>query len=187
MTTHERRQHFRIKDQIYFEFKIIEPGSCYSDQSLNDELMGQAGQRYLETSRYFQSLDYELAELTQSIGLKEPALAHYLNLLNAKIDHLTRYLTMSEKTELRKVNISLGGMAFKTKEYIAPKTSIKLIIYTKPKMIPIILNAVVVYSERSTANSFRTAVQFMSLNSEQEQMLSQHIMFAQMQNHPIDS
>lgn len=187
MTTQERRQHFRIEDQIYFEYKILEPGNCYSDQSLTDELLGQAGQRYLETSRYFQSLDYELAELTQSIGLKEPALAHYLNLLNAKIDHLTRYLTMGEKTELRKVNISLGGMAFKSREKIHEKTYLKVVIYTKPKMVPIVVNAMVVYSEPTEPAQYRTAIQFENMTSEQEQLLSQHIMYAQVQNHPIDS
>jgi len=187
MTSHERRQHFRIEDQIYFEYKILEAGNCYSDQALSDELLGQAGQRYLETNRYFQSLDYELAELTQNIGLKEPALAHYLNLLNAKIDHLTRYLTMGEKTKLRKVNISLGGMAFKTSEQVAKHTSVKLVIYTKPRMVPILVSAVVVYCDMTSSSNYRTAVQFESLTTEQEQLLSQHIMYAQMQNHPVDS
>lgn len=187
MTIHERRQHFRIEDQIYFEYKVLESGSCYSEQALIDELLGQAGQRYLETSRYFRSLDYELAELTQSIGLKEPALAHYLNLLNAKIDHLTRYLTMSDKTVLRKVNISLGGMAFRTREHLADKSCLKVVIYTKPRMVPIIINAHVVYSEPLSPSYHRTAIQFENLSHEQEQLLSQHIMYAQVQNHPTDS
>lgn len=182
MPVHERRQHFRIEDQVYFEYTILEPGNCYSDKSVSDDLLGQGGQRYLETVQYFQSLDYELAELTQSLALKEPALAHYLNLINAKIDYLVRHLTIGDKTPLRKVNISLGGMAFKSKERIKEKTHLKLAIYTKPKMVPILVNAVVVYSQFLSQNCHRTAVQFENLTQEQEQLLSQHIMLAQVQS-----
>ncbi|KTD23525.1 type IV pilus assembly PilZ [Legionella lansingensis] len=179
MPIHERRQHFRIDDQIYFDYKLIENNEFYSDKSLTEELLGQDGKKYLETAQYFQSLDYELSELTQSLALQEPALAHYLNLLNAKIDHLARYLMMSDNIHLRKVNISLGGMSFKTKERIKEKSHMKIVIYTKPKMVPIVLDAVVVYSQFHNENQYRTAVQFEQLSKEQEQLLSQHIMLAQ--------
>ncbi|MBA3536226.1 MAG: PilZ domain-containing protein [Tatlockia sp.] len=179
MPVHERRQHFRIEDQIYFDYKLIDPSSIYSDKQMSEELLGQSGKRYLETNQYFQSLDYELAELTQTLALKEPAIAHYLNLINAKIEHLARHLLIGEKIHLRKVNISLGGMAFKTKERIKEKTRVKVVIYTKPKMLPIIVNAVVIYSQFYNETLYHTAVQFEELDREQEQLLSQHIMIAQ--------
>jgi len=179
MPVHERRQHFRIEDQIYFDYKLLEPGSFYSDKLITEELLGQCGKRYLETTQYFQSLDYELAELTQSLAMKEPALAHYLNLINSKIEYLARHLMIGEKIHLRKVNISLGGMAFKTKERIKEKTPLKIIIYTKPKMLPIVVNATVVYSQYHNENQYHTAVQFEELDKEQEQLLSQHIIIAQ--------
>ncbi|KTD62072.1 PilZ domain-containing protein [Legionella spiritensis] len=179
MPVHERRQHFRIDDQIYFDYKVLQQGSFRSDKSVAEELLGHNGQRYLETTQYFQSLDYELSELTQSLALEEPSLAHYLNLLNAKIDHLAHHLLVGEKIHIRKVNISLGGMAFKTNERIKEKTPIKLVIYTKPKMVPIIVDAIVVYSQFVNENHYRTAVQFEPLTNEQEQLLSQHIMLAQ--------
>ncbi|KTC68077.1 type IV pilus assembly PilZ [Legionella birminghamensis] len=179
MPVHERRQHFRIDDQVYFDYKILQPGSLVSDKSLTEELLGQNGQRFLETTQYFQTIDYELAELTQSLALKEPALTHYLNLLNAKIDYLARHLLMGDKIHLRKVNISLGGMAFKTKERIKEKTLLKLVIYTKPKMVPIVVDAICVYSQYLSDDLYRTAVQFDTLSPDQEQLLSQHIMLAQ--------
>lgn len=179
MPVHERRQHFRIEDQVYFDYKIITSGELCSDKSITEDLLGQNGKRYLETTQYFQSLDYELAELTQSLALQEPALAHYLNLVNAKIDYLARHLLIGDKIHLRKVNISLGGMSFKTKDRVKERTHMKVVIYTKPKMIPIVLDAVVVYSQFHSETQYRTAVQFEDLNAEQEQLLSQHIMLAQ--------
>lgn len=179
MPVHERRQHFRIDDQIYFDYKIMQPGGVDSEKTIAEDLLGQNGQRYIETTQYFKSLDYELSKLTQEMALKEPALAHYLNILNAKIDHLANNLLISEKIHLRKVNISLGGIAFKSKDRIKVQTHLKIVIYTKPKMIPIIIDGVTVSSEFLGENVYRTAVQFVELNNEQEQLLSQHIMLAQ--------
>ena len=179
MPVHERRQHFRIEDRVYFDYKVIEAGTIYTDKQITDELLGHSGKRYLETSQYFHNIDYELAELTQVLALKDPAFAHYLNLINAKIDHLTRHLLIGEKTRLRKVNLSLGGMAFKTKVRIKEQTMVKLVIYTKPKMIPVVLDALVVYSQFHNEKQHHTAVKFEKLTKEQEQLLSQHIVMAQ--------
>lgn len=182
MPVHERRQHFRIDDHLYFDYHVMVPGEYCSDTTIAKELLGENGQRFMEAAQYFQNIDYELAELTQSIGLKEPAMAHYLNLLNAKIDYLSRQLLMGGKIQMRKVNISLGGMAFKTNELLKENTSLKIVIYTKPKMVPIVVDAVVIYSQYQSENYYRTSVLFNGLNNEQEQLLSQHILQAQIKN-----
>ena len=182
MPVHERRQHFRIDDHLYFDYRVIGPGEFCSDLSITNQLLGESGQRYMEATHYFQNIDYELAELTQAMGLKEPALAHYLNLLNAKIDYLSRQMLMTHNVQLRKVNISLGGMAFKTTELLKEKTNLKVVIYTKPKMIPIILDAVVVYSQYQSETNYRTSISFNGLTNEQEQLLSQHILQAQVRS-----
>lgn len=179
MPIHERRQHFRIDDHIYFDYQIVTSGEFSSGESLEEQLLGRNGQRYLEAAEYFKNIDLELAEMTQILGIKEPALAHYLNLLNAKIDFLSRHLLMTQKIELRQVNISLGGMAFRTPKLIKEHTFLKMVIYTKPKMIPIIVDAQVCYSQYQSEEHYRTAVTFVNLTAEQEQLLSQHILQAQ--------
>lgn len=179
MPVHERRQHFRVEDHIYFDYKIIEMGGICSDKTITEDLLGQNGQRYLETTQYFQSVDYELTSLTRNLALQDAALAHYLNLLNSKIDYLARHLFIGDKVHLRKVNISLGGMSFNAKERIKEKTHLKIVIYTKPRMIPILIDGVSIYSQFMNGSSYRTAIQFDPLTAEQEQLLSQHIMQAQ--------
>lgn len=179
MPIHERRQHFRVEDHIYFNYQILEPGELCPDRTVIDHLLGKNGQRYLEAAHYFQEIDYELAELTQIIALKEPTIAHYLNLLNAKIDYLSRQMLMTNTIQLRKVNLSLGGIAFKTPDLIKERTRLKLVIYAKPKMVPIIVEGTVVYSQYQNDHNYRTAVSFSELSSDQEQILSQHILLAQ--------
>lgn len=179
MPVHERRQHFRVDDHLYFDYRVLKPSEPYTEQSISKELLGENGLRYMEAIQYFHGIDLELAELTQSLSINEPTLAHYLNLLNAKVDYLSRQILMSNKAQMHKVNISLGGMAFKTATKIQEKTPMKIIIYTKPKMVPIIVDATVVYSQYQSENNYRTAVQFGGLTQEQEQLLSQHIMQVQ--------
>jgi hypothetical protein len=182
MPIHERRQHFRIVDHLYFDYRVIVPGEFCSDISLTNQLLGESGQRYMEAAQYFQNIDYELAELTQAIGITEPAIAHYLNLLNAKIDYLSRHMLMTHKVQVRKVDISLGGMAFKTNELLKEKTNLKLVIYTKPKMIPIIVDAIVNYCQYKSEDHYHTSISFNRLTNEQEQLLSQHILQVQIKN-----
>ena len=136
----------------------------------------------MEAAQYFQDIDNQLSDLTQDIGVEHPSLAHYLNLMNAKIDYLSRQVLMAGNLELRKVNISLGGMAFKTPELLKEQTNIKVVIYVKPKMIPIIVDARVVYSQYQHEGHYRTSIQFNGLLPEQEQLLSQHILLAQVKN-----
>lgn len=182
-TTHERRQHFRIDDEVYFDYRILNSGEMAFDKSITQQLLGIHGKRFMDTVQYFETIDKELEGLTQQLVGKEPSIAHYLNLLNAKIDFVSRQLFMGGKIHLRKVNISLGGMTFKTTEKVAVESALKMVIYVKPKMVPIIVDAKVVYCEHESGNYYRTAVQFYELNVEHEQLLSQHIMLAQFKNH----
>ncbi|MCC5792346.1 MAG: PilZ domain-containing protein [Legionellaceae bacterium] len=186
MTVQERRQHFRINDQLYFDYRIIEEGRFISEQALAEELLGENNQKYLETSEYFQNIDRELMQLTGNIALRDPETAHYLNLMNAKIDYLSRHLLVENKLEIRSVNLSLGGLAFKSNRKLSPKTRLKVIIYTKPKMIPLLLNAFTVSCVPIPNHRFRISLQFEGLDVEQEQLLAQHIMLAQVQRQ-VDS
>lgn len=182
MPVHERRQHFRIVDYIYFNYRIYAPGEFSSDPLITKQLLGEQGKKFMDAAQYFHEIDAELSELTSEIALEFPHMAHYINLLNTKIDYLTRHLLLAENIELRKVNISLGGMSFHTNEVLKEGTSMKIVLYTKPKMIPIIIDGQVVYCQFQNESTYRTSLQFNNLTSEQEQLLSQHILLAQIKN-----
>jgi hypothetical protein len=182
MPINERRQHFRIDDHLYFDYRVVLPGEFCSDISIKNQLLGESGQKYMEATQYFQNIDMELADLTREMGIKDPAIAHYLNLLNAKIDYLSRQMLMTHKVQMHKVNISLGGMAFKTNELLKENTNLKIVIYTKPKMVPIIVDAVVIFCQYQNETNYRTSVTFNGLTNEQEQLLSQHILQAQVRS-----
>lgn len=186
MATEERRQYFRIEDQVYFDYRLTSPEAYCYDQSITEDLLGQHNQNIIEATQFFQNVDYELAKTAKLLAEREPALVHYLNLINAKLDYLVRNLLIGDKVQMHRVNLSLGGMSFKTKERLKEQAPIKIILYTRPKMIPVLLDAVVVYSQFQHVNQYRTAVEFLHLTVEQKDMLTQHILLAHAKTY-IDS
>lgn len=185
MPVHERREHFRIDDRVYFDYKVVAAGEYCTDLSLKNQLLGEKGQIYMEMANYFQDIEYELAEISQTLSLKEPALAHYLNLLNAKIDYVSNQIMMGAKIQMHKVNLSLGGMSFQTPEQIKEKSLLKIVLYTKPKMIPILVDAQVVFCQYQKDGQYRISVSFENLSMEHEQLLSQHILLVQVKSRAV--
>jgi hypothetical protein len=182
MPVHERRQYFRIEDRIYFNYRILGSGDACSDSTITNQLLGEQGKKFMEATQYFHDIDAQLTELTQKIALEQPGLAHYLNLLNTKIDYLSCRMLMEDNVGLHKVNISLGGIAFKTPELVKERTYIKIVLYARPKMSPLIIDGQVIYSQYQSERHYRTSIQFNSLTPEQEQLLAQHILLAQVKN-----
>ncbi|WP_367606071.1 PilZ domain-containing protein [Legionella sp. W05-934-2] len=179
MPVHERRQHFRIDDQVYMDYRILSANEMQAESFIEKDLMGHSNQQYLETARYFEEIDRELAQVSQTLALTDPTAAHYLNLINAKVDYISRNLLVGESISLRKVNISLGGLRFTCRDNIDKGTMLKIVLYTKPKMIPIVVNACCVYSTHFKNDFYSISCQFKDMSLEQEQLLAQHIMHAQ--------
>lgn len=182
MPVHERRQHFRIDDNVYFNYVVVQNSSSISDKHIRDELLGMTGKRFTETNQYFETLEQELSEISSQLSLKDPMLAHYLNLLNAKIDHLAHQMLVGDKMQVQRVNLSLGGMAFNCKDNLPDGTLLKIVLYTKPKMTPILIDAKVLTDKQMSVHQHRVAVIFENMSLESEQLLSQHIMLAQIRN-----
>ena len=180
MTVQERRQHLRIDDQLFFDYCVIENKNGQSENEVIHELLSPS-QQYIDTSNYFNDIEQEMKGLTQSIAMKDPSTAHYLNLINTKVDLLMRQLLISKKINLQPINISLGGLAFKAQSKIEPKTKAKILIYTKPKMTPILISGTCL-NWQFEDKRYRIALQFEGLNSNQEQLLAQHILLAQLRH-----
>lgn len=179
MPVNERRQHFRIDDKVYMDYRIINASEMNSDEFIEKQLMGHSNQQYLDTVHYFEEIDKELSQVSQTLALTDPTAAHYLNLINAKVDYISRNLLIGESISLRKVNMSLGGLRFTCHDNISVGTLLKIVLYTKPKMIPIVVNANCVYSASVKNDLYSIACRFKDMTLEQEQLLAQHIMHAQ--------
>lgn len=181
MLAREGRPYFRTKDEVYYGYELIQENPFVSNDPFSDKLVRYDSSEEFEMLQYLKSIDRELVNLYRSLADDHPALGQYLKLLNTKIDHLAERLVGKANTQSRKVNLSLNGMSFKTEKRIREKTLMKLIIYTKPNLLPIVVKAKVIYSQFHTKNHYHTAVEFESLTEEQADLLSHHIKLAQVQ------
>jgi PilZ domain len=184
MHSEEQRQHFRIEDDIHFTYCIVNACDAMNEEAIHKQLLGHQGQKYQEVMQYFNQIDSQISEVEALIKQNQPDIAHYLLLLNNKIDHFARFILLENNTPAKKASLSLGGMAFDTNEKLEEKTHLKLCINTKPNYIPIIIDAKVVYCNCEQEGCYRIAIQFLSVNSEEERLLSQHIMHGQRQINP---
>lgn len=185
MSLNERREHYRVEDRIFFDYYVIDNRQSYSELDIQQKLLGEKGNEYFETAKYFNELEQDMFELSNSISEQHPAIAQYLHLLNAKIDHLTKKLLTHEQSKTCLVSLSLGGISFETNEKINEKAHIKVLIYTKPNMIPLIIDSSVIYSEQIDNGKYRTAVSFDNITHEHECLLSRHIMHVQVRSRAI--
>jgi hypothetical protein len=183
MSMKERRQHYRVDDKVYFEYKIIQSNEAFAENKVYQQLLGEDGARHIEATQFFHDIDKELEEVAQSLSSKYSELMPLFRLLHAKLDYLCRTQLSKKQTELKYVNISLGGMAFKTESKVQEDAHIAVILYTKPMMIPIFLEGRVVYSQLQQDEEYRTAIEFNGLTAEQEKLLAGHIMQLQISPH----
>lgn len=184
MSMKERRQHFRIDDTVFFDYKIIQSNERCADSKLYQQLLGEEGTRHLEAAKFFDDIDQELADISQSISNQYPDILNFLKLINAKVDFMRRVFFSKDKSKLRPVNLGLGGMSFKTEKKIPMDSHAIVLLYTKPKMIPLILEGRVVYSKLDDQTGYRTAIAFGELGPEKEKILANHIMQIQTQMKP---
>ena len=68
MQPYEKRQHYRIDDRIYFDYRVVTPEELCKERSPEEELLNESGQKYRDTAKYFLNINYELGELAKKIG-----------------------------------------------------------------------------------------------------------------------
>lgn len=180
MTWDERREHFRIEDELCFDYCTVEAKDALNEAAITKQLLGENAACYQEIMQYFYNVGNQLSELELSSS-QNPDLMHYLKLLNSKIDYLANVFFLNEHKKCAKVSLSLNGMSFKTQDYLNKGSYLKIRINAKPNYIPIILDAKVVYCHFDNEDQYRVGVQFIDISHKNEQTLNQHILFSQTQ------
>ena len=177
----ERRQHYRVEDEISFDYCVVNAKDAFNEAAITKRLLGENGLRYQEIMDYFKPIDNQLSELEFMMSKDNQPLLHYLKLINNKVDYLTSALLLNEHSNSSRVDLSLNGLSFKTNEYIPEQSHLKIRINTKPQCIPIVLDAKVIYCKLQADERYRIATTFLDVNQKQEHLLNQHILSVQTQ------
>lgn len=177
----ERRSFFRIDESIALEYKEVDEqtaSSCEAESLYHDS-------NYLKLYAELKKIDSDAAQLLYQIKDGNRALGEYLYNLNRKVDLLGQRLMAEHKPPAlsrgtHQVNLSEGGIAFGCEQPIEQNRFIAMRLTFLPSYAGLILFAKVIRCELGSAGDYQIAAKFHRTTMNQQQMIGQQIMRAQM-------
>lgn len=187
----ERRSFFRVASELALSFHSVD--AYTADEGLIEaEFPEDSGSLTLLSE--LKRIDNEANSLLIQIAEQSRATADYLGLMNKKLDLINHQLLAEQYLDSSvtpsKVNISEGGLAFKSSKPLYKGSHLALRLLFTQGLTVIATFAKVIRCDASTNgtstnkggdnNQYNIAVKFHRLSSTQQQLLSKHIMQAQL-------
>ena len=177
----ERRDFFRIEDHVVLNYRRVPQGQLPQPlQHLEDNGFSLAAT--------FAGISQRTRSLQQQVRQDSPATADYLKALEQKVDMLAQVLMLREmeldEQETREVNLSAGGMEFRTKEALEPGNWLEIKFVVFPDRLGILAGCRVVRCERDTGcwqHPYRVAVEFTHIRESDRQLIVRHVLSRQSQ------
>ena len=180
--TDDKRDFFRIRDQIALQVKPVD------GPDLDKELQDEESPLFSLLSD-LHMLDYESQHLLRQIAERDRSLAHYLKIINKRVDLVGKALAMQlagDLSEPQEVTLSEGGMAFSSPQPYPIDSWLMLRMVLMPSPLGLVLPARVIRCEaekegNEQAGNWQVGVTFDSLSDAQRQLLARHILQKQAQ------
>ncbi|MEM1142758.1 MAG: PilZ domain-containing protein [Pseudomonadota bacterium] len=172
----ERRKFYRINDVVMLRFEVLS-----NEEGTGTFVGGESGLE-VSTGTLLAEIDRELNQSINTVWQDHPAVAQTLGLLNRKISIIAAQVLEYEDRDVQSyddtmVNISGCGVAFESREAIAPSTRLRLSVILRPSQITLsIAGTVIDCEQRESANSmpYWIRVNFDDDAMAQEQLI-QHV------------
>jgi len=171
----ERRRFFRINDDIFLEYDVLNENEYSNAQEELDAIKHTA----FSMSAEFATLNNEFHPLLNNIKQNTPDIAQYLELLNQKIDALSQHLLESQiSADDKKVsaNLSASGIAFRSKTPFNTGQGLRLRIVLFPEKVGIMVFGRVMHcdSEKDIHNEHLISVDFEHIRYEDQELMIKH-------------
>ncbi len=171
----ERRNFFRIDDEIYIDFQAISD----DEYSTASDALKNLDDNAFNLSANFAAISSKNAPLLNNIKQLHPDVGEYLDTINKKLDSLSRHiLYSSEEHKSQKkipVNLSASGIQFETQKTFSPQQTMKLEIILLPEKVGLIVFGRVVDSKKGYLS-----VEFEHLRPEDQELMIKHNLSKQM-------
>lgn len=175
--TEDNRDFFRIRDQLALEVKPV------SGPDLEQQLQDDSPLFSLLSDLHM--LDYESQHLLRQIAERDRALAHYLKIINKRVDLVGKALAMQLAGNLnqpQEVTLSEGGMGFSSPDAYPIDSWLMLRMVLMPSPLGLVLPARVIRCDAEPeAGTWQLAVSFEHASDAQRQLLARHILQKQAQ------
>lgn len=174
-----RRQYFRIQDDVAVEIAPLEPSQGHSGKLELGPAFGLISE--------FQLLDLESKHLLRALADKDKVLSQYLKVLNQKVDALSRVIALQNLVvatdSIQRVNLSEGGLALQHPHAMkrGDRLDIKLILL--PSYSGLVLKGRVLSCEAEKPacgagkpDTYRIHIEFTDISDAHQQLIARHIM-----------
>ena len=177
-TANDKRDFFRIRDSLALDVRKV------SSADLEEAAFDQASPLFSLLSD-LHSLDYESQHLLRQIAERDRPLAHYLKIINKRVDLVSKALALQlvdEIGEAQEVTLSEGGISFEYPEALETGSWLAIRMVLLPSPLGLILPARVIRCEAAPeTDCWSIAVSFHALAANQRQLLARHILQKQAQ------
>lgn len=174
MTESDRRQFFRIDDNIGVAYRVL------SEDEVKDQLEGSASGKDALSS--IADVNKTIHRLLDEVKVAHGALAELLTAMDNKINCVINQLEMDSRVvekivhEMKHVNISASGLAFKVDEAIETGQVLALDLLLKPDNLHLYVHGDVISSEaEAESDTYYVRAAFRNMTDADQELLIQHI------------
>jgi hypothetical protein len=174
----DKRNFFRISDRLALDVRKV-PSPDLEDTLFNEE------SPLFSLLSDLHTLDFESQHLLRQIAERDRALAHYLKIINKRVDLVSKALAIQLTDDLgepQEVTLSESGMSFDFAEPFELESWLALRMILLPSPLGLVLPAQVIRCDPgSLPGTWSITVSFHALAENQRQLLARHILQKQAQ------
>jgi len=180
----ERREHFRINDTLYIQYKAIDHATA---EQLGQQLLKVDHDEESHHQVQFRSLQTAFTLVSDQINHYDREVARALRLLNEKINLIEQAIyqpdpegSLSQKCE---VNLSGGGLGLLSEQQFETKSPLSVQIELRSSGVTIQAIANVIACTKAQSQNSQTPyylrLAFTKINEQDRDLLIKHILFRQ--------
>jgi len=181
-TSDERREFFRIDDDVYLDATVINEEEFANAPDFLANLHNDS----FSLSADFATLNNNIHPILNNIKQSHPDIAQYLEILNKKIDSLGEHLleTAINYDENKRItaNLSASGVMFETKNSFNKGDLVKLEVVLFPEKIGVLIFGKVVKATEKDDGVRNISIEFAHIRNEDQELMIKHNLNKQMED-----
>lgn len=182
--TEDRRDFFRIDDEVSLFYKKIDEKRVTEPHNISDNILTSCS-----LSTALEMVSQDSAVLLHRLEKNQPDLAEYLRVIDSKIDLIAQAIIMQgfqvKEKDTRNVNVSATGMAFNCEVALKPGSYLEIKMMLVSCMTVIVTYGRVVYCKSNQSDDsqypYFVGIDFINMKDEDREMLIKYVVKKQLQ------
>ena len=180
MMNEERREYFRINDEVVLDYRLINEDDL---PSLRDTIESRVPDRFT-TASSFAASSRQIAHAFHAVQNQSPEVARCLQAIDNKLNTLAQLFVAEEirinEHPTREVNLSAGGLAFRAQHQLNSDDLLETRLVLFPSLMGIFMISRVVHCERAGDSNlqfpWQIAVSYEIIRESDRELLVRHVM-----------